>query len=488
MKHQFKSFLISSVICFISFILRGQDLRDLQAEYEAFKKHTLQEYSDFREKVNQEYADFIRRSWAEYQGEKPIPIPEDNPIPPKPYEQIEEEAPVVVKPKPVPLPQPVPQPKPIEPIYEQPVVDENVLAFEFYGIPSKVRFPKALNLKLDNLKPQSIAEGWETLSTGRLDNAIRDCLEARIRYNLSDWAYLLFLDEVGKAYSNNPNDATLLTAFLYCQSGYQMRLAVDRNRLKLMYGSRHHIYDTPYYNVDGITFYPFGEVSNGLSICNARYEGETPLSLIIDKEQAVGKYLSDSRHIVSKRYSSMAVDSKVPVPLVNFFDTYPTSVIGGNPLTRWAMYANVPLARETKKLIYTRFKNVIENDTELDAVNKLLNWVQTGFEYEYDDVVWGHDRAFFAEETLFYPYCDCEDRSILFSRLVRDLLGLDVALVYYPGHLATAVAFNDDVKGAVMMIEGRKFTVCDPTYIGAPVGAQMPGLDYSQTQAIVLNK
>ena len=118
----------------------------------------------------------------------------------------------------------------------------------------------------------------------------------------------------------------------------------------------------------------------------------------------------------------------------------------------------------------------------------LLNWVQTGFVYEYDDKVWGHDRAFFAEETLYYPYCDCEDRSILFSRLIRDLLGLDVALIYYPGHLATAVCFDSDVSGDIMLINNRKFVVCDPTYIGAPVGAQMPGLEYEKAQAIVLNK
>ena len=118
----------------------------------------------------------------------------------------------------------------------------------------------------------------------------------------------------------------------------------------------------------------------------------------------------------------------------------------------------------------------------------LLNWVQTGFVYEYDDKVWGHDRAFFAEETLYYPYCDCEDRSILYSRLIRDLLNLDVALIYYPGHLATAVCFDQDVQGDAMIINGRKFIVCDPTYIGAPVGAQMPDLEYDKAQAIVLNK
>jgi len=90
----------------------------------------------------------------------------------------------------------------------------------------------------------------------------------------------------------------------------------------------------------------------------------------------------------------------------------------------------------------------------------LLYWVQTAFVYEYDDKVWGHDRAFFAEESLSYPYCDCEDRSILFSRLVRDLLGLDVILVFYPGHLATAVAFTDNVDGDYIELNGKHYIIC----------------------------
>lgn len=120
-------------------------------------------------------------------------------------------------------------------------------------------------------------------------------------------------------------------------------------------------------------------------------------------------------------------------------------------------------------------------------VERLLNFVQTAFVYEYDDKVWGYDRAFFTEETLYYPYCDCEDRSILFSRLVRDLVGLDVILVFYPGHLATAVCFDDEVNGDYIMVGNRKYVVCDPTYIGAPVGATMPGMDNKAAHAIVLN-
>ncbi len=67
------------------------------------------------------------------------------------------------------------------------------------------------------------------------------------------------------------------------------------------------------------------------------------------------------------------------------------------------------------------------------------------------------------------------------------MLELDVALVYYPGHLATAVKFDTDVKGDAMMINDDRYVVCDPTYIGAPVGAQMPNLEYNKAQAIVLD-
>ena len=70
-----------------------------------------------------------------------------------------------------------------------------------------------------------------------------------------------------------------------------------------------------------------------------------------------------------------------------------------------------------------------------------MKFVET-FEYKLDSEMWGvADRAFFPDETLHYPYRDCEDGAILFTRLVRDLLGLPSALVYYPGHLAAAVAF-----------------------------------------------
>jgi hypothetical protein len=66
------------------------------------------------------------------------------------------------------------------------------------------------------------------------------------------------------------------------------------------------------------------------------------------------------------------------------------------------------------------------------------------------------------------------------------LLGLKVVLVYYPGHLATAIHFTNDVRGDYLMLNGRRYTVCDPTYIGASIGMTMPGMDNSKATVILL--
>jgi hypothetical protein len=461
--------------------------QSLQDQYQLFKDRTISNYSSFRDDCNKKYAQFLLSAWSWYESKAPLPVPEElTPVPPRPYNN-EDARPIEVTPIDVnPIDNEL-QPLPLEPIREVPSPQIDGFKVGFYGVTCSVRLPECARLCFKNCTPDIIANAWEVLATDSINNAIRDCLEMRIRYNLCDWAYLQFLDRLCTGYCADKNGATMLMAFLYCQSGYQMRLAVDGSNLIMLYGSKHQIFNKGYFDVGGIYFYPYGEPSNNISICNAEFECETPMSLLINAEQKLGMSMSAVRAIKSKQYADVSISSQVPNNLIDFYNSYPTSAIDNNPMTRWAMYANTPLAQKSKDLIYPALRKAISGCDALAAANKLLNWVQTGFVYEYDDKVWGYDRAFFAEETLYYPYCDCEDRAILFSRIVRDLLDLDVALIYYPGHLATAVCFNDDIRGDAMIINGRKFIVCDPTYIGAPVGAQMPDLEYDKAEAILLD-
>ena len=80
----------------------------------------------------------------------------------------------------------------------------------------------------------------------------------------------------------------------------------------------------------------------------------------------------------------------------------------------------------------------------------------------------------FPEETVYYPYSDCEDRSIMFSYLVENLLGLDVVGVKFADHLATAVKFSSQTNGDKFRFKEGVYTIADPTYINANAGMTMP--------------
>jgi hypothetical protein len=54
------------------------------------------------------------------------------------------------------------------------------------------------------------------------------------------------------------------------------------------------------------------------------------------------------------------------------------------------------------------------------------------------------------------------------------LLGLDVVLLSYPEHMATAVHFTEELSGSYFTFEGKTYFICDPTYIGANVGMCAP--------------
>ena len=480
------------VLCVVASLTANAQVNEFEKEFKEFTRQAKKSYTDFRNKANQEYADFMRQAWKLYLAKPALPKPKDEPpVPPTPYPEEDKDTPIKDEPKPyeevVTVVIPEPQPKPVAPIREEPQPKKNYFSFNFYQTEYKVRLDDRQRFTLKKRSTNALADAWEKMANAGYNNVIRDCLELRLRYRLCDWAYLLMLQELSDSFLGKGTDeSTLLTAFLYCQSGYQMRLAFGRERLYLLVASKHQIYDTIYWQIDGSYYYPLNCQEERLEICKATFPNEQPLSLLMPELPLLVEVSAENRTLQSERYPHVKATINGDKNLISFFNTYPTSMLDDNFCTRWAFYANTPMSERMKKQLYPSLRNVIQGKSQHEAANILLNFVQTAFVYEYDDKVWGDDRAFFAEESLYYPYCDCEDRSILFSRLVRDLLGLKVLLVHYPGHLATAVCFTEQVTGDYISLNNQKFVVCDPTYIGAPVGATMSDMDNATAKVILL--
>ena len=457
--------------------------------YEAFRQKAKGDYEEFRRRCNDEYARFVEQAWQAFQRQEPLPAPkEEKPVAPVECEDTTRSVPQqeLRIAKILPAVEPIPQPAPIAPIKEQPQPADEQFRFSFCGTDMTVRLAERHRFRMEDSSEAEVARAWRFCSQPFFDNIVRDCLALRLTHGLSDWAYLNMLLRLGQSFlGNDTNEAVLLAAWIYGQSGYAFRLGRgDSGRLVLLVSSEHLIYKFPYFKVDGHLYYPVGTSEERLHICQAAFPGEQPLSLWMSQTGSFTFRPTEERRLQSGRYPQVSVTLQSNGNLIDFLNTYPISQAGDDFMTKWGIYANTQLSADVAAALYPPLHSAIEGCTQQEATNRLLNFVQTAFEYEYDDKVWGYDRPFFAEETLFYPYCDCEDRSILFSRLVRDLMGVDVVLVYYPGHLATAVAFTEDVAGDYLMVGGRKFVVCDPTFINAPVGRTMP--DMNNAEACVL--
>lgn len=488
MKYYF--FTLGMVLCITQGYAQNSNLSD---DFNAFRKSLRADFDNFRKHSMEEFADFVSNPWKEFEGKEAVPVPKERPVPPVVMPEEEKDKPIenkpivikeIISPKPV---RPQPQPQPIEPIEEVPVVQISYKDFVFFGTKGKVRFDSKYIIHLNDVNEKSISDALKKFEPEAYDNLLIDCLKFRDSHNLSDWAYLLLLNTIAESICGKAsNDATLLLSYLYMQSGYKMRLASCGNKLYMLYASKHYIYSKDMYEIDGYNYYCLSSLPDRMHICEAAFPKEQALSLIINQTQQFDENIDKERTVKSDRYPDVSVSFRVNKNILSFYDTYPTSMINDNMMTRWAMYANTPIDSELKNTLYPQLKSILSGKSQEEAVNMLLNWVQTGFEYEYDDKVWGGDRAFFAEETLYYPFCDCEDRSILFTRLVRDLLGLKCILIYYPGHLACAVNFTEQVSGDYLVISGKRFVVTDPTYINAPVGRTMPDMDNNSAKAILL--
>lgn len=541
---------ITLIICLIAFACTinaqsqsmsksFEEMKQKQQErFNKIKADQQAEYDAFRKEINERYAEFMQKNWEQFNAYPAVKPKEEKTIPPVIYKEEEDtiapittpepqpqpqpelepepaptpdtvpqtqpaEEPVVVpesepqpepqpEPEPIPvkeevikIPTPKPAPQPLAPVQPKEEITYERTTVNFYGTSIAIGFPTAVNFKLKGITEKDLATAWKELSSEQYDITISDALAARKKFTLCDWGYIKMLQNVTEKKYGKTNEAVFMQAFVLSQSGYKMRMAYDDNKkLYVLVASQYNILSMSYFMIDGEKFYPLNCNTDQLKICKASFEKEQAISLQIRNEQKLKTAYTEPRKLSSK-YGVIA-NVAVNKNNINFYNDYPSAYIGNNSTMRWVVYANTPLEKSIKNALYPTLKKSIEGLDQRNAVNKILNFVQTAFEYEYDDKVWGGDRVFFAAETLHYPYADCEDRSILFARLVRDLLGIDVVLLYYPGHLATAVAFTQEVNGDHLLYKNKKYTVCDPTYIGAPVGRTMPGMNNQQAQIIVL--
>lgn len=463
--------------------------------YLKFKDKTESEYNSFQDSVNKEFASHISKTWKEYSlflGMEPedepkpktLPVAEEDVVLDGKNELevekvIENEAMETPEPTPTPSPSPAPSSALIQ-------TDAVVFSVDFYD--SKISLDKVCdfaNVKLSGTDEKSVSELWSALSSDNYSHMAYQIRDIAERQNINDYGiYLLISQTAQTMFPDRPDEQLVYTVFMLNQLGYKTKIARSENELIALMAVRQLVYKRSYLTYGSEKFYVFTAKPSEIKSLTSIYtyndlmgNCDKTIDLCFYKPLMLGNKV---KTVTLMTEDAGEMNIKINLEDIDFYGSYPH--------TEMYVYANAEMCDEINDVLLGTLKEHIKGMSSVEAANYLLDFIYATCEYKTDGDQFGYEKPMFCEETLYYPYSDCEDNSILFSYLVRKLLGLDVVLLDYPGHIATAVKFPEEVDGSYLNLEDGAYTVCDPTYYGASVGMSMPQYQNVKLSVIELNK
>ena len=468
------------------------------SEYEQWKQQQQQSFQEYRDERDREFTAFLKEHWREVEllkgfvrDDKPkpvvMPVAMPQPQPPKPEpapdlqpvkKPVEDEPVTSVKPEPkVTTPKPAVPPKPaVVPVQERKGIRTQVDYFgkriTFYYDPA---FKRSLPYRLNET---ALSNFWSELSKTDYEPLLEQINRQAEALRLNDWGYAVLTNKLSRQiYPTSTNKQALFTWFVLTKAGFRSRVAYDERNVYLLVPSKQRLYEVTYFTFDNERYYAVGFDGNSSKPGKVyTYDGHYPgadkkLDMSMRLRAAKGDNVEKRNLTFEYDGKSRVIEADYEQARVDFLDTYPQLDLG--------VYFSAEVGETAESPLLQQLSSEMEGMNEQEAVNFLLRFVQTSFKYSTDEKQFGKENYLFPEETIYYPYSDCEDRSVLFAWLVRKLLGLEVVGLNYPGHVATAVLMEHQVEGDYVTYNGKRYVVADPTYINATAGMTMP--DYRDT-------
>jgi len=447
-------------------------------EYEEWLKTQNQSYTKYKKSMDDEFRDMLKKDWEAYKTSfTPTSYKE-----PKPKEVPVVKKEVIVSPEII-KKSPIVEIKKIE---EQPIIKEPIkvetpkvddryktVKVNFYNQHIELLIDKKYQFRLQGINNETISQSWESLSKLDISSFILGIKSEKERLHLNDWALYLLINDIGNELYKDDTKANIFTWFMLVKMGYDTKIGYSNEHIYLMSSVKQSLYQIAFFTMDGKKYYiltPNGRVSSVGSIYTyeANYPNATTAMSFDMNEKALKIYTNEKTKDFKFKTNGKQYDIKSSFSddLVNFYKTFPQS--------EYQLYFHSQKSPFIQSSLLSSLKPLVEGKSEIEAVNILLHFVQTAFSYKTDEEQFSYEKVFFPEETLYYPYSDCEDRSIMFSYLVENLLGLDVVGLKFEDHLATAVQFSSKIDGDSFMFDGKRYTISDPTYINANAGMTMP--------------
>ena len=362
------------------------------------------------------------------------------------------------------------------------VTGSNV-SIDFYGRKLDFVVDAKLRLKNKSVKESDVADYFEEISTMTNEtSALWKQIDAYVKtMGLNDWGYFCILRSLSENIFEDIDNRVLFSFYMLRNEGnFKARVTRGKssNKLTLLAAidNKKEVYSYSFFRFDDsaepqLKYYSiYGGGNSKESIYTYDYcnQDKNLKQIGLDFHNQLNMGKCDA----VRELNFEKINSKVELPYNSSHVAYLNDV----PMTVFPIYFASPLSVEAQAVFNQKLNELKKQYSATQFIDILLNFVQTAFDYKTDAQQFGYEKYFYPEEVIAYPYSDCEDRSALFSWLVTTYTDAKVVGLQYEGHIATAVYFGDnvDMEGDKFSYAGKKYYVCDPTYINASIGMTMP--------------
>lgn len=461
-----------------------------QDGFEEWKKQQEEQFQQFKDERDGEFLNMLEKVWEDVESMRPAASYEEPKLdeipeaPEKPHVRERKPAPPVtinldldldpdsdLPPAEDMNTQPAELPGPISADFP---AGAETASLDFYEVPVSYFYFRDQRVRLGGMpNEESIQKFWADMSETDYEPVLERLDNLREELALNDWGYLSAVHKMAEdMYGTSGNNATLFTWYIMTKADYRVKLGYSGADVYLLLPAQSRIFNVPYYTIDNTRHYVVS--LDGIAENPARmrtYDGTYPnadelVNLHIPKIPRVADNYMERE--LSFRYGPDVYSFTVPVNrnLIAFYEYYPH--------TELPVYHNAKRSEKTRNALLKNLAEIIEGKDQIEAANILMRFTQTAFKYQTDTEQFKRQKYMLPEETLYYPYSDCDDRAIMLAFLVDELLGLEVVGLLWPRHLATAIKFDNPPAGDTVRVGNDTYTIADPTYILAEVGATMP--------------
>ncbi len=456
-----------------------------QSEFEKWQQNRAKQFNTYLSEQDQEFSQFLKQRWLvkdieQAPKKQTLPKIKTPPIAPKKKPKLDDSETIkVIPPKVIEKPKkPVAQPEPTK---------EPSKGLEFLGHKLSLVDVNLPSLSLFTIDEDSISTSWQKMAERKQPKLLTQLTSYAEELNLDDWARAILtyqaIERLAEGLSQN--EVNLYTWYYIVQQGFDSRIGYQGRMIYLLMKVDQPLYGQKFFRFGEdkyyfINFAEQGQLGHQIKTYQNQH-AQAKAGIQINLGQVPKLNGPQVSRELKFRYAGQ--EHKVLVP---YHQKY-VELLNYYPQMDLQHYFQTELEAESKQALLSYLAEAIAGKTEQQALNFLLRFVQKSLAYQTDDQQFNEENFLLATETLHYPYADCEDRAVLFAYLVKNLLGNKIIGVLYKGHIATAIKTNSEIDGAGYRVNGEKYLVADPTYIGADIGDVMPGYEKQSPKLITIN-